>query len=229
MSTFQGFPTETMRFLAGLTNNNEREWFQAHKADYERYVVEPALALITDLDPVVRSISSHYRGVAKKMGGSLMRIYRDTRFGHDKTPYKTNLGLQFRHEFASDVHAPGWYLHLDLEEAFVGAGTWHPQPEDLLKIRQAIASQPDKFSRALEKSTHSSGMKPEGDSAKRMPAGFESSHPLAQELKRKDFLISANLPHELYGGPGLVQVLEEKLRASAPYMAFLCQALGAAF
>ena len=87
--------------------NNERDWFEAHRADYERFVLEPALALISEMDEIVRLISPHYRGVAKKVGGSLMRIYRDTRFGHDKTPYKTNIGIQFRHENAKDVHAPG--------------------------------------------------------------------------------------------------------------------------
>jgi uncharacterized protein (TIGR02453 family) len=228
MSAFLGFPTETFRFLAGLVHNNERDWFAAHKAEYERFVVEPALALITDLDPVVSAVSTRYRGVAKKVGGSLMRIYRDTRFGHDKTPYKTNIGIQFRHEFAADVHAPGWYVHIDLEECFVGAGTWHPEPADLLRIRQAVAGRPEAYTKALAMAGGAE-LVPAGDSTKRVPKGFEASHPLITEIHRKDFLVSANLTHELFGSPALVDVLAAKFQASSAYMAFLCGALDAGF
>ena len=125
---FSGFSKDTFSFLSGLTLNNERAWFAAHKGDSEELVVAPAMDLITAMDPVIRSISPHYRGVAKKLGSSLMRVYRDTRFGHDKTPYKTNIGIQFRHENARDVHAPGWYLHIDLQECFSAAGTWRIEP-----------------------------------------------------------------------------------------------------
>ena len=229
MPGFQGFSRDTFSFLAGLSLNNEREWFEAHKADYERFIVTPALALIAAMDPVVSSISPHYRGVAKKIGGSLMRVYRDTRFSHDKTPYKTNIGIQFRHVQAKDVHAPGWYVHLDLQECFVGAGTWHPEPADLLKIRRAIEGRPEAWSQALSAATVTSGLTAVGDSLQRSPKGFDPAHPLASEVRRKDFLLSANLAPELFLGPSLITELEAKFRASAPYMAALCRALDAPF
>ena len=155
MAAFSGFHPETFTLLAGLTHNNERTWFEAHRSDYERHVLEPALALITDLDPVVQAVSPYYRGVAKKVGGSLMRIYRDTRFSRDKTPYKTNVGIQLRHRDAADVHAPGFYVHLDLEQTFFGAGSWHPLPPELLQIRRRVADKPDEYQDSLARATRS--------------------------------------------------------------------------
>jgi len=229
MPPFQGFSTDTYRFFVGLVHNNEKAWFEAHRAEYEDFVRTPALALVTALDPIVRDISPHYRGVAKKVGGSLMRLHRDTRFGHDKTPYKTNIGIQLRHEAAADVHAPGFYIHLDLESTFVGAGTWHPDPPDLLAIRRRIAERPEEYSQALAAAARTTGLVPTGDSLLRVPKGFDPGHPLATELRRKDFLVSADLPADLFFGPELVTELEAHFRASAPYMRFLCQALGAPF
>jgi len=225
---FTGFSNKTWEFLAGLIHNNERPWFEAHKPDYEKYVVEPAMALITELDGVVRAISPHYRGIPKKIGGSLMRIYRDTRFSRDKTPYKTNVGIQLRHEAAGDVHAPGYYIHLSLEETFVGVGTWHPEPDDLKAIRQRIAAKSREYSTALE-SAAAAGLKPVGESVKRMPADFDAAHPLADEIKRKDFLVSTDLPPDLYLTPELAAVLTAKFQAATPYMKFICAALNAPF
>jgi uncharacterized protein (TIGR02453 family) len=228
MPGFQGFHRDTFSFLAGLTMNNERSWFEAHRTEYDQFVVTPALALITELDDIVRAISPHYRGVAKKIGGSLMRVYRDTRFSRDKTPYKTNIGIQFRHEDAKDVHAPGWYVHLDLQECFVGAGAWHPEPADLLKIRQSLADRPELWSRAIAQAA-SRGLTAAGESLQKSPKGFDPDHAMAAEIRRKDFLLSATLPPELFFGRGLVTELESVFRVSAPYMAQLCQALGAKF
>jgi len=222
--SFTGFTPETFQFLAGLVHHNDRTWFEAHKADYERHVVTPALALITDLDEVVRSLSPHYRGVPKKLGGSLMRIHRDVRFGRDKTPYKTNIGIQLRHLRAADVHAPGWYVHLDLGESFVGAGCWHPDAADLKAIRQSLAAHPDRYLEAVA-SAGRAGLKPAGDSAVRVPAGIDPAHPALTELKRKDFLVSADLAPDLFLGPGLVEVLADRFRAGSSYMAWLCRCL----
>ena len=226
--SFPGFTVDTMNFLAGLVHNNEKTWFEAHKADYQRYIVEPALVLIGDLDPVVRALSPHYRGIAKKQGGSLMRIYRDVRFGRDKTPYKTNIGIQFRHDGGADVHGPGYYVHFELGECFVGAGAWHPEPTDLLKIRRLLADKPGEYLDALAQARGQS-MVPAGDSAVRVPQGFSADHAQAAEIKRKDFLVSADLDPDVFLGPGLVDLLATRFQASAAYMAWLCRALDIPF
>lgn len=228
MPQFQGFGPETFAFLTGLALNNEKPWFEAHRDDYEKWVVTPALELITALDPVVRAISPQYRGVAKRVGGSLMRVYRDTRFGRDKTPYKTNIGIQFRHVRATDVHAPGWYVHIDPQECFVGAGAWHPEASDLKAIRMAIAARPQGYSDGLA-AARPVGLVPVGDSLVRPPVGFDPEHPLISEIRRKDFLLSTPLSGDAVGSPDLIPLLEGVFRASAPSMTFLCAALGAEF
>ena len=100
------FGPELFSFLADLRANNDREWFAANKDRYERDLLEPSLAFIEDFAPRLDKISPHFRADARPSGGSLFRIYRDTRFSKDKSPYKTNLGIHFRHERAKDAHAP---------------------------------------------------------------------------------------------------------------------------
>src|SRR5436190_4266885 len=107
MTDFAGFRPELITFLEDLRFHNERDWFEAHKDNYERDVRGPALAFIDAMAPRLAMISPELVAAAQKVGGSLMRIHRDIRFARDKTPYKTNLGIQFRHAAGKDVHAPG--------------------------------------------------------------------------------------------------------------------------
>ena len=95
--SFNGFDPSILGFLDELAQNNERDWFAENKDRYERLVREPALDFIVAMGPLLDRIAPQFEAVAKKMGGSLMRVFRDTRFGRDKTPYKTNVGIQFRH------------------------------------------------------------------------------------------------------------------------------------
>ena len=132
------FSQASFRFLKKLEKNNDRDWFAEHKQDYEDLVRSPALDFITDMIDGLASISPHFVAMPKKMGGSLMRVHRDVRFGKDKSPYKTNVGIQFRHELGKDVHAPGFYLHIEPGNNFVGAGIWRPDSQTLATIRTAI-------------------------------------------------------------------------------------------
>jgi len=126
--TFEGFPADTARFLAELARNNNRDWFRANKGRYERSVRGPALAFIEAMAGPLERVSRHIYADPSPSGGSLMRIYRDTRFSPDKTPYKTNIGIQFRHERCDDVHAPGLYFHIDPKECFLACGMWRQPP-----------------------------------------------------------------------------------------------------
>src|SRR5215475_9583583 len=136
------FDPEFFRFLAELAENNDRDWFAANKDRYEAEVLEPALAFIEDFGYRLTEISPHMRADPRRMGGSLFRIYRDTRFSKDKTPYKTHTGMHFRHVAAKDVHAPGYYLHLAPDSVFAGAGIWRPDTQTCNKIREAIVAKP---------------------------------------------------------------------------------------
>src|SRR5919202_3583155 len=120
------FGEELFEFLADLQANNDREWFSANRRRYEEHLLEPALDFVEAFAPRLEELSPHFRADARASGGSLFRIHRDTRFSKDKSPYKTNVGIHFRHERAKDAHAPGYYLHIGPEDVFAGGGIWHP-------------------------------------------------------------------------------------------------------
>lgn len=219
------FSKQTFAFLKALEQNNEREWFEAHKHEYETLVRDPALDFISDMSLEMPAISRHFLAQPKKVGGSLMRVYRDTRFSNDKTPYKTNIGIQFRHEVGKDIHAPGYYLHIEPGECFLGIGLWHPEADALFKIRQAIVEKPEAWLAARDDKTFRKHFTLEGDSLANAPRGFAKDHPLVEDLKRKDFICLAPLSEATVTSGKLRGQVVERFRQAAPYMRFLCQAL----
>ena len=195
MSAITSLPPDMFAFLSDLERNNRREWFQANKQRYEQSVKDPALGFIADFAPRLAKISPHFKADPKPVGGSLFRIYRDTRFSKDKTPYKTNVGIHFRHRAGKDVHAPGFYLHLACDEVFLGAGLWHPESSGLAAIRQRIDGEPDAWL-AAKGAVTGEGWSLGGDSLKRAPRGYPKDHPLLEDLRRKDHIASVDLTED---------------------------------
>jgi uncharacterized protein (TIGR02453 family) len=228
-NVFQGFPSETLEFLSQLARNNHRDWFAARKSEYEVHVLEPSLAFISAMQKPLEKVSPLLRAIPKKVGGSLMRIYRDTRFSKDKTPYKTNVGIHFRHATGCDVHAPGCYVHIQPGECFLGVGTWHPSPPALAKIRRRIADEPSAWKRARDNKRFRASFELAGDSLQRPPQGFESDHPLIDDLKRKDFIAVSYVDDRSISSRSFVQDTAAAFRAATPLMQFLCAALGVPF
>jgi uncharacterized protein (TIGR02453 family) len=220
------FGPELFAFLAELAENNDRDWFAANKDRYEAHVLEPALAFVEDFGYRLQSISSHFRAEPRRVGGSLFRIYRDTRFSKDKSPYKTNTGVHFRHERAKDAHAPGYYLHLAPGEVFAGGGIWHPGGPTLTAIRQAIVDDADGWRRATQLAD---GLELAGDSLKRVPHGFDKEHPHAEDLKRKDYFAWVRLSEGAATGPTFLDDYTRLCESAAPLMRFLCRALALAY
>jgi len=157
-------------------------------------VRQPALDYITAMADELQRISPHFVASPKKVGGSLMRVYRDTRFSKDKTPYKTNIGIQFRHSRGKDVHAPGFYLHIEPKQVFLGAGIWRPETKTLTAVRTLIDEHPKEWKSLKKKLLDKHGFDLGGDSLKRPPKGFDKEHPLIEDLKRKDFIATCDLP-----------------------------------
>jgi len=222
------FKPATFAFLRDLRAHNDREWFQANKPRYTEHVLDPALEFIRAFAPELRRISPHFRAVAKPVGGSLFRIYRDTRFSHDKTPYKTHVGIHFRHDAAKDAHAPVFYLHLEPGDCFMGVGIWRPDTATAKQIRQAIVAKPHVWKRAVGgkfASTFVLG----GETYKRPPAGVDPEHPLIDDLKRKSFLGMAELSQRGVTSGGFVGEFAAMCRAGSPLARFLCEALGTSF
>src|SRR5215472_2707371 len=212
-------------FLNDLKANNNREWFAANKQRYEEQLLEPALAFIDAFAPRLEKISPHFRADARPSGGSLFRIYRDTRFAKDKTPYKTNLGIHFRHERAKDAHAPGYYLHIGPDEVFAGGGIWHPATDAATDIREAIVADPERWKHATRTGAFAKRLELGGDSLKRVPTWADPEHRLADDLKRKDFFGSTRLSESDVVAPGFLDEYARLCRAAAPLMQFLCDAL----
>ena len=226
---FRGFSPQAVEFLADLRANNEREWFEDRKADYERLVREPALDFITAFSKPLSQFAPCFVAMPKKVGGSLMRPYRDIRFSRDKTPYKTNVGIQFRHELGKDVHAPGYYFHIDPDGVFVGAGIWHPAADALARIRAAIAEQPASWRRAINGRAFKESFELGGSSLKRPPRGYDKDHPLIADLKRKDFMAISNLNLEDLYGDRIVNDVAKLFKKTTPLMKFLCKAIEVPF
>ncbi len=220
------FSPALFKFLNDLEANNEREWFNANKARYESAIKEPALQFISDFEKPLKKISPHFVADPRGNGGSLFRIYRDTRFSKDKTPYKTNTGMQFRHEMAKDAHAPGFYLHLEPGACFMGVGLWRPEPKVAQTIRDWIADEPTRWKRATRATRFTETFEMGGESLKRPPKGFDPDHDLIDDLKRKDFIASANLTQKQVTSDGFIDEFAVMCKAAGPYMKFLCEAVG---
>lgn len=224
-----------MGFLTDLSAHNERDWFQDNKPRYEEALVEPALAFIADMEPRLHEISRYFTAIPAKQGGSLMRIYRDTRFGNNKSPYKTNIGIHFRHELAKDVHAPGFYVHIQPDGApgdygttgsMLGIGVWRPDGPALKMIRDRIAERPGDWLAARDDAGFKKVFTLEGDTLKRPPRGYDPEHECLDDLKRKDFVGSRSLKASAVAKKSFVDQAAKAFEASTPMMGFLCKALG---
>lgn len=226
---FTGFPGDALAFLHELDECNEREWFEAQRARYERSVRQPALAFITAMGPELAKISKHFVADARGVGGSLMRIHRDVRFAADKRPYKTNIGIQFRHAAGKDIHAPGIYVHIAPDRCFVGVGLWHPEPEPLLAIRQRIVGKSKAWLAARDDPQFQKHFQQDGESLVRVPRGFDAEHPLADDLRRKSHIAMGKLGYDELARADLPKKLAARIATAKGYLAFLCAAVGQPF
>lgn len=225
MSDFEGFPRGTQKFLRDLGKNNNREWFSANKDRYEAYFLDPALSFINAMGPAIHKVAPLLKAEAKKSGGSLMRIYKDTRFSKDKTPYKTNIGIQFRHMAGKDVHAPGVYIHIADDECFVGVGIWRPPSDALRAIRNHIVENPTEWNKLHKNKAFRSSFELHEDRLKSAPRGFDKDHPHINDLRLKSFIGLCPLKSAELQSSELVPKVVRLIKSGKPLMSFLCEAL----
>jgi uncharacterized protein (TIGR02453 family) len=229
MSRFPGLPEDFFRFFEDLKQNNERAWFNENKARYHESVVNPISEFIVCMAPGLKRISPHYIANPKPHGGSMFRIYRDTRFSKDKTPYKTHAGVQFRHEAGRDAHAPGFYVHLDSEELFFGGGVWLPPNPVLNLVRDHIVDNARSWGRIrnAKKVQESGGIR--GDSLKRPPRGFDPEHQHIDDLKKKSFYVAVQVPADHALRPEFLDEVTEGFRLARPMVRFITDSLDLPF
>jgi uncharacterized protein (TIGR02453 family) len=219
------FTRETFRFLRELTEHNDRDWFADNKRRYEAVVKEPALRLIQDFAPHLKKLSPHFQATPR----SLFRIYRDVRFAKDKSPFKTHTGIQFRHDRGRDVHAPGYYFHVQPGQVFLALGLWHPDGATLGAIRERIVEAPADWKKASRGKAFRDTFAMEGDRLTRPPRGFDPEHPLVDDLKWKDFIATAELSEASATSADLPEALARTWSAGTPFMKFLCSAVDVPF
>jgi uncharacterized protein (TIGR02453 family) len=212
-------------FLRQLKKNNTREWFLANKNRYEADVRDPLLRFIEDFAPHLQEISPYFVADPRPVGGSMFRIYRDTRFSRDKSPYKTAAAVQFRHEQRGDVHAPGFYLHLEPGNVFAGVGMWRPDSKALRMVREAIVEHPTWWKRAISDRRFKARYQLGGEVLKRPPRGIEADHPYIEDLKRKDFVAFTPLTERDVCAPGFLSTYVMIARSARPFMRFLTRAV----
>lgn len=218
-SAFPGFPAEALAFYRGLARNNTREWFQPRKAVYDEKVKAPMIELVTALNQAMMSFAPDY---VTDAGKAIYRIYRDTRFSPDKTPYKTQIAASFARRGAEKHGAAGYYFALSHKGVDVGGGIYMPPPETLLAVRMYLAENHGDYRRL----TAAAAIKRlfgavQGEQLSRVPKGFSADHPAADLLRFKQFLLFATLGPEIITTPKLFAELEKRFRAMSPFLDFL--------
>lgn len=226
---YAGFTAETIAFLIELSNNNNREWFNANKSRYEELVLDVALHFIQSMQDPLAGIAPKFVAQATRVGGSLMRVYRDTRFSRNKTPYKTNIGIQFRHKRAKDVHSPGYYVHVAPDEVFIGVGMWRPDTDPLRGIRERIAAKPAEWQRTIGDPKFKRHFDLGGEKLTRPPRGFDKDQAGIEDIKRKSFIAVKHFAVDECLKPQFQRRVETAFKAGTPYMQFLCKSVGVQF
>jgi len=223
-------PKESIAFLKDLAAHNDKKWFAANKGRYEGDLVEPMRALVRTLTEDLAAVSKEITGDDAKSGGSLTRIFRDTRFSRDKSPYHTHVGAHFWHRKGKKMELPGFFLRVDAKEVLLGTGMHGPDKGPLERIRKAIDADPKGWERAVRDRTFLRLWKGlEGESLKRVPAPWPADHAHGEDLRRKDFTAFARLPAAAATKPDFAKKALAHWAASKPLMGFLCRTLGLPF
>ena len=223
--TFPGFPPQARQFLRELRANNNRDWFQARKPDYEEFVRDPLRELALE---VSMAIAEHSPGHDIDPRKAVYRIYRDVRFSKNKDPYKTHAAAVFPPTGLERHAGAGFYFHFSAEELLIGGGVYAPAPDALRRIRSQIAANAAELRGILsarDYRAHFSGL--EGQRLKRTPRGFAADHPAADLLVYKQFLSGTTLGAEAIEQPSLGPLLDRHFRAIAPLLAYLNRAVEA--
>ncbi len=209
-----------MKFLRGLKRNNNREWFEARRAIFERELKKPMLAVIERVtDAMTEFAPAHVRPAQR----SMMRIYRDTRFSADKTPYKTHVSAWWTHAGLEKTSGGGYYFHFSPAEVVIAAGIYMPAREQLLAIRLQLLEEHAEFRRLLNDKKLRKLMDIDLDRAAltRPPKGFSADHPGIDLIRQQQWGVLARLPGEAALDKNLVNEIVTRFRLAAPIVNFL--------
>jgi uncharacterized protein (TIGR02453 family) len=217
------FTPQAIDFLRKLKRNNRREWFEARRDVYERELKQPMLALIAQ---VMHGMIDYAPGHIRPPQKCMLRIYRDTRFSADKTPYKTNLAAWWTRNSLEKTSGGGYYLHISPNELIIAAGVYMPPKEQLFAIRQHLLEHHAEFRRLIENKKLRAKMTLHDPQAlTRPPKGFPADHPATEWIKWRQWGVIATLPAAKALTPRLASTVEDYFRLAAPLVDFLNEPL----
>jgi uncharacterized protein (TIGR02453 family) len=229
---FRGFRPAALTFLRSLKRTNTREWFQAHRDDYEAEVRAPLAALVEEMDVRFAELAPEIVGDPKR---SLFRIHRDVRFSSDKSPYKTNAACWFYHGDAgrgvgsTTPHGgAGFYFHMEPGGSMIGGGIWMPPRQTLTRLRERIDEEHGSLRRILRDPALAKRFGALDETAKltRMPRGYTDDHPAADLLRHQSFTLGRTLSDAEVLGPRLPDVLARDYARLVPFVRWFNGALG---
>jgi len=216
-SVFPGFPAEGLAFFSSLQRNNRREWFQPRKAIFESTMKQPMRELVVAVNSAMKSFAPDYVTDPDK---AIYRIYRDTRFSKDKTPYKDHLAASFSRR--GDKAGAGFYFAVSHKEVAIGGGIYMPEPETLRAMRHHVAERHEEYRKiAGARAVRQLFTAVQGEQLSRVPKGYASEHPAADILRMKQYLLYVELPPDLATTPALYTEVVKHFRAMTPIVEFL--------
>ena len=217
------FPPETVRFLRALKRNNRRDWFNARKDQYQAQVSAPMIAVIERLAIDFREFAPELVASPKT---SMYRIYRDTRFSEDKTPYKTHIAAVFPWRGLPKHEGAGVYFHVAPDGVWIGGGMYAPPTPQLHTVREHIAVNVKRLRAIVESAAFKKTVGIlEGERLQRVPRGFARDHPAAEYLKYRQFLAGRELPASFATSPSFYSTLIAVFRRVVPFARFLNEPL----
>lgn len=214
--------SNTLKFLKDLKKNNNREWFAENKLRYDSAKLDVVNFVAEILNNISKSIPELQGLKAEKC---IMRIYRDVRFSKNKDPYKLNFGIYFPTKEKS-VHAPGYYLHIQPGESFVGGGFWMPPADALKKIRQEIDYNAEELNAIITSKNfkkYFDGLSEE-DKLQTAPKGYPKDHPQLELLKLKSFTVFHAIADEEFLDKKITKAISEAIVTMKPFVDFLSRA-----
>jgi uncharacterized protein (TIGR02453 family) len=218
-ATFPGFPQEGIEFFRKLAKNNRREWFQPRKEIFESKLKQPMRELVHEVNRELARFAPEYVSDPDR---AIYRIYRDTRFSKDKTPYKDHIAASFRRSGDCPHEGAGFYFAVSHKEVAVGGGMYMPQPETLKSVRQHLAEHHEEFRKLIRsRAVRELYGELHGEQLTRPPKGFAPEHPAADLVRYKQLFYYEELAPELATSRELQPTIVRHLRAIAPFVRFL--------
>jgi len=220
------FQPEALKFLRALARNNDREWFQPRKAEWEALLRDPMLAIVRKINDAMMDFAPEHVRPAEK---TLFRLYRDTRFSADKSPYKTHIAAWWPRAGCEKVSGAGYYFHVEPKQVIVAAGSWFPEKDQLFAIRQWLVENHATFRLQIEKpAVRKFFTEFDGKPLVRSPKGFDPEHPAAELIKCRQFGLSATLEAEAALDPKIADRVIKAFRLASPVVQALNEPILAA-